>query len=101
PGEGAVSDVVLSQPTEAVLTAAIDVVRVTDVRFEPLIRSLLLNVVIVEDLDAALALRQLRPELSIATKRGELVSVHGILSLVSHSHMAEIAHLTDAVAGLL
>ena len=71
-----------------------------DARFEPLVRSLLANVVIVENFDAALALRASHPRLSIATLRGELVDEHGILSAVSTNHIGEISALTDEIARL-
>jgi chromosome segregation protein len=80
---------------DAAYKTASSVVRVKDGRFEPLIRSLLRDVVIVENLDAALALRQSQPELSVATLPGQFVSAHGILSAVSTSHIAELAALTE------
>jgi chromosome segregation protein len=79
---------------------ALDVVRVRDARFEPLVHSLLANVVIVDDLDAALALRADNPQLSMATLRGEFVNEHGILSAVSTSNIREISALTEEVARL-
>jgi len=88
----------IAHPPEA--RRASDVVRVRDSRFEPLVRSLLANVVIVDDLDAALALRATNPQLSIATRRGEFVDEHGILSAVSTNNIREISALTDEVARL-
>jgi chromosome segregation protein len=76
------------------------VVRVQDLRFEPLVRSLLANVVVVDDLDAALVLRARHPQLSIATLHGEFVDEHGILSAVSTGTMREISALTEEVARL-
>ena len=79
---------------------ALSVVRVKDSRFEPLLRSLLANVVIVNDLDAALALRQSHPALTAATLAGEFVDQHGVLSAVSTSHIAEITSLSDETTRL-
>jgi chromosome segregation protein len=79
---------------------ASSVVRTRDARFEPLVRSLLHNVVIASDLDAALFIRQANPQLSVATRHGEFVDEHGILSAVSTSHIAEIATLSDEVTQL-
>ncbi|HVM61827.1 MAG TPA: chromosome segregation protein SMC [Verrucomicrobiae bacterium] len=94
----------VSASTEALITntgtVALSVVQVRDPRFEPLVRSLLANAVIVNDLDAALALRQNQPHLAVATLGGEFVDQHGILSVVSHSHIGEIAGLTQEVAQL-
>jgi chromosome segregation protein len=73
---------------------------VRDARFEPLVRSLLANVVIVNDLDAALALRATNPGFSVATLRGELVDEHGILSAVSASQIVEVGTLSDEISGL-
>ncbi|MGD0058582.1 MAG: chromosome segregation protein SMC [Verrucomicrobiia bacterium] len=81
-------------------TRAHSVVRVHDARFEPLVRSLLANVVIANDLDTALAIRTANPHLAVATLRGELVDEHGILSAVSKSHIGEISALTQEVAQL-
>jgi len=72
---------------------AVKYVQVRDARFEPLIQSLLANVMIAENLDAALALRQ--PGVAVATKAGEFIDEHGILSAVSTSHIAEIGKLTE------
>lgn len=80
--------------------SALSVVRAKDERFTPLLQSLLANVVIVENLDAALALRQTQPLLSIATVAGELVSVHGTLSQVGTSHIGEINALAGELTGL-
>ena len=74
---------------------ALSVVRIKDARFEPLVRSLLANVIIVNDLDAALALRKTQPELAVATRAGEFVDQHGVLSAVSTSRIAEIASLSE------
>jgi len=82
------------------VVAATGVVRVRDARFEPLVRSLLANVVIASDLDAALSLRAASQGCSVATLRGELVDEHGILSAVSTSHIGEISALTEEVARL-
>ncbi len=76
-------------------TPALSVVRIKDTRFEPLLRSLLAAVVIVENLDAALALRQSQPGVAVATLPGEFINAHGILSAVSHSHIAEMAALIE------
>jgi chromosome segregation protein len=80
--------------------SAATVVRVRDARFEPLLRSLLANVVIADDLDAALALRAANPSVAVATRQGQFLDVHGILSAVSTSHIAEISALTDETAAL-
>ncbi|HUJ71542.1 MAG TPA: chromosome segregation protein SMC, partial [Verrucomicrobiae bacterium] len=88
----------IAHPAEA--RRAADVVRVQDARFEPLVRSLLAKVVIVDDLDAALAVRAANPQLSIATLRGEFVDEHGILSAVSTSTIREISTLAEEVARL-
>ena len=85
-------------PSKSVVAAS--VVRVRDARFEPLVRSLLADIVITSDLDAALSLRQQRPQLAIATVRGEFVDKHGILSAVSKSHIGEMGTLTEEVARL-
>ena len=82
------------------LPQASDVVRVRDARFEPLVRSLLRDVVIADDLDAALSLRAAHPELAVATLHGEFVSAHGILSAVSSSHIAEISALSEEATQL-
>ena len=79
---------------------ALDVVRARDERFVPLLRSLLANVFIANDLDAALAIRSTNPHLAVATIAGELVDEHGILSVVSKSHIGEISALTQEVAQL-
>jgi chromosome segregation protein len=81
-------------------TAAIGVVRVRDTRFEPLVRSLLARVMIVVDLDSALALRASNPQFSMATLRGEFVDEHGILSAVSTNRLREINALAEEVARL-
>ncbi len=80
--------------------AAYNKVRVRDARFEPLLRSLLANVVIADDLDAALALRAANPAVAVATRQGQFLDAHGILSAVSASHIAEISALTDETAAL-
>ena len=82
------------------LVWAAAVVRVRDGRFEPLLRSLLKNVVVTGDLDAALALHHSQPELAVATLRGELLSQHGVLSVVSTSQIAEISALAEEVTQL-
>ena len=82
------------------LAWAVNVVRVRDARFEPLLRSLLKDVVVTTDMDAALALRQQQPQLSIATLRGEFLNEHGVLSAVSTSHIGEISALADEVGQL-
>jgi chromosome segregation protein len=79
---------------------ALAAVRVRDERFAPLVRSLLRNVFIADDLDAALRLRADRPDAAVATLRGEFVSQHGILSAIAASHIAEIGALGAEVAGL-
>ena len=71
-----------------------------DARFEPLVRSLLRDVVIADDLDAALSLRAAHPELAVATLHGEFVNDHGILSAVSSSHIAEISALSEEATQL-
>jgi chromosome segregation protein len=80
--------------------AALSVVRAKDERFTPLLQSLLVNVVIAENLDAALALRQQHPQLTIATLAGELVSAHGTLSKVGTSHIGEINALAGELTGV-
>ena len=82
------------------LVWAAAVVRVRDARFEPLLRSLLKNVVVTSDLDGAVALHQSQPQLAVATLRGELLNQHGILSAVSTSYISEISALADEVAQL-
>jgi chromosome segregation protein len=77
---------------------ALDVVRIRDERFTPLLRSLLANVVIVDNLDAALAQRA--PGVAVATVAGEFVNAHGILSAVTTSYIGEITTLTESVTGL-
>ena len=79
------------------LVWAVNVVRVRDTRFEPLLRSLLNNIVVVSDLDAALALRQQQPQWSVATLSGEFLNDHGVLSAVSTSHIGEISALAEEV----
>ncbi len=76
------------------------VVRVSDGRFEPLVRSLLGNVLITGNLATALQLRARHPGFSFATRAGELVSASGVISAVSSSHIAEISNLTDQIAEL-
>jgi chromosome segregation protein len=76
------------------------VARARDPRFETLVRSLLANCVIADDLDAALAIRVANPHLAVATLGGELVDEHGILSAVSKSHIGEISALSQEVAQL-
>jgi len=71
-----------------------------DPRFEPLVRSLLANCVIANDLDAALSIRGNNPHLAVATLGGELLDEHGILSAVSKSHIGEISALSQEVAQL-
>ena len=88
----------IPHPSEA--HHASDVVRVRDARFEPLVRSLLRDVVIADDLDAALSVRAAHPELAVATLHGEFVSAHGILSAVSSSHIAEISALSEEATQL-
>jgi chromosome segregation protein len=85
---------------DAAYKNASNVVRVRDSRFEPLIRSLLGNVVIADDLDAALALRATHPSLAVATLAGEFISDHGILSAVSTSYIAEINSLSEEAVTL-
>jgi chromosome segregation protein len=79
---------------------AMSVVRVKDKRFAPLVGSLLQNVVIANDLDAALAIRAEHPTLAVATRKGEFVSEHGILSAVSGSQIVEIGTLSDEIGKL-
>jgi chromosome segregation protein len=79
---------------------AADLVRIRDPRFEPLLRSLLANVAIVNDLDAALALQQAQPDLAVATLAGEFVDQHGVLSAVASSHIAEITSLSEETTRL-
>ncbi len=78
--------------------SAATVVKVKDSRFEPLVHSLLANVLIADNLDAAVALR--KPGVAVATRQGEFVDAHGILSAVAHSHMAEIGALAEDVLRL-
>ncbi|MGD0016698.1 MAG: hypothetical protein ABSC38_04165, partial [Verrucomicrobiia bacterium] len=80
--------------------SAMSIVCVKDERFAPLMCSLLKNVVIVNDLDAALALRTAHPALAVATRHGEFVSEHGILSAISGSQIAEIGTLSNEISGL-
>jgi len=82
------------------LAWAVNVVRVRDARFEPLLRSLLKDAIVASDMDAALALRQQQPQLSIATLRGEFLNEHGVLSAVSTSHIGEISALAEEVSQL-
>ena len=79
---------------------AASIVRVKDKRFAPLVSSLLQNVVIVDDLNAALAFRIAHPSLAAATRHGEFVSEHGILSAVSAGQVAEIKTLSDEIGKL-
>ncbi|NQU12257.1 hypothetical protein HQ590_15790, partial [bacterium] len=83
-------------PPQAV--AAVSVVRATDARFDPLLQALLRDVVIVDTLDQALAVRAAQPGWSIATRTGECVGAHGILSAVAGSHIAELGTLAAEVA---
>ena len=76
------------------------VARARDPRFETLVRSLLANCAIADDLDAALTIRAANPHLAVATLGGELVDEHGILSAVSKSHIGEISALSQEVAQL-
>lgn len=80
--------------------SALAVVRVRDARFEPLIRSLLANVVIAETLDAALRLRAAHPGLAVATREGQFLDAHGVLRAVATSHIAEIGALSAELAAL-
>jgi chromosome segregation protein len=77
---------------------ALNFVRIRDERFAPLLRSLLGNVVIADNLDAALAARQ--PGRAVATRTGEFIDEHGVLSAVSSSYIAEITALSDEVTRL-
>ncbi len=79
------------------LRPAVDRVRAADSRFEPLLRALLADVFIADDLEQALAAHRRHPGRAIATRAGELVSPQGVLSKVSQSHMAEITELTAEV----
>ncbi len=79
---------------------ALEAVRVKDPRFDPLLRSLLANVLIADNLDAALALRASNPAMAVATRQGEFVDEHGILSAVTKSHIAEISALAEEVTRL-
>jgi chromosome segregation protein len=79
---------------------AVAAARARDPRFETLVRSLLGNCVIANDLDAALAIRAGNSHLAVATLGGELVDEHGILSAVSKSHIGEISALSQEVAQL-
>ena len=90
----------LMLPLPANARRAADVVRVHDERFAPLVQSLLANVVIVENLDVAEFVCATLPGVSAATVKGEFLSATGILSLVSTSHIAEIAALTEEVSRL-
>ncbi|MCG3146764.1 MAG: Chromosome partition protein Smc [Verrucomicrobiae bacterium] len=77
---------------------ALEHVRIRDERFAPLLNSLLANVAIADDLDAALALW--KPGLAIATRQGQFIDSHGILSAVSNSHIGEIATLAEEAGKL-
>ncbi len=77
---------------------ALNFVRIRDERFAPLLQSLLGNVIIADNLDAALAARQ--PGLAVATLAGEFIDQHGVLRAVSSSHIAEITALSDEVTRL-
>lgn len=77
---------------------ALEHVRIRDERFAPLLNSLLANVAIADDLDAALVLW--KPGLAIATRQGQFIDAHGILSAVSTSHIGEIATLSEEAATL-
>jgi len=94
------TDVPSGDPPLGAMAWAANVTRVRDERFAPLVRSLLANVVIAGDLDLALTLRGHHPHLAVATLRGEFVSVHGVLSAVSDSHISEITALTDELGAL-
>lgn len=72
------------------------VARVRDPRWAPLLEALLANVVIADNLDAAVALAGQHPGLIVATRQGELVSPPGILSRLTTGHMAEISALTES-----
>jgi chromosome segregation protein len=85
-------------PTNKV--SAISFVRIRDARFDPLLHSLLANVAVAENLDAALALRSSQPSLVVATLAGEFIDEHGILSAVSASHIEEIASLSGETTRL-
>ena len=85
---------------DAAYIPAINFVRIRDARFAPLLQSLLGNVAVAENLDAALALRQATPGLAVATRAGEFIDEHGILSAVSTSHIGEISTLADEVSQL-
>jgi chromosome segregation ATPase len=76
----------LVTPAASATEAAVNHVRIRDERFAPLLRSLLANVVIAENLDAALALR--KPGIAVATL-GEFIDEHGVLSAVSSSHCGD------------
>ncbi len=92
------------QPTtiahDGVARRALDVVRVRDERFQSLVESLLANVVIVESLDVAEFICAAHPGLAAATPAGEFFNAHGIVSLVSSSHIGEISALTEEVGRL-
>jgi chromosome segregation protein len=79
---------------DAAYKPALTCTRIRDERFAVLLQSLLANVAIADHLDAALRLREATPGLAVATLAGEFVDEHGVLSLVSDSHIAEIAALT-------
>ena len=97
----AVADFTIQPPSiehNAAARRALDVVRVRDERFASLVESLLANVVIVDNLDVAEFVCAAHPGLAAATPAGEFFNAHGIVSLVSTSHMGEISALTDEVA---
>lgn len=85
----------LTPPTATTPSAAINVVRIRDERFAPLLHSLLAGVAIADDLPAALAMRQAQPGLAVATHAGEFIDSHGVLRAVLTSHIAEIQSLSD------
>jgi chromosome segregation protein len=76
------------------------VVRIKNPRFAPVIETILANVVIVPDLDAAIELRRRHPQLEVATQNGEFVSVAGIFSRISASEKAEMAEIAVQIGEL-
>ncbi|MDX1420800.1 MAG: chromosome segregation protein SMC, partial [Rubricoccaceae bacterium] len=67
-------------PTPPDTVPALDVARVPDERYRPLLRLLLQNVFIVDTLDEARALREQYPVARFVTRAGEWTSAMGVLS---------------------
>lgn len=79
---------------------AADVVRIRDARFGPLLQSLLHGVLITDNVDTALMLRQQYPHLPVATLAGEFLSAQGTAHRLVTSHIAELHALRAAVEQL-